>query len=324
MYPKNGFNKTLNNKYMDKNYWVIHMGEANKYADYAYEKNLVAIGWNELEKDLNEYRTLNKKEFFKETLPLIESAYESNAKANSMIAGQLFRFSSLMEIGDIVLVPKTQDGKIYIGSIDGDYSYNKEQPDEFGYRHRRKVKWIKTISTQDISQGLRSSMGAMMTIFSVNKYADEIEPLLSKDIIANENIESLENFGLESQLEDFIVENWDKLELNKNYSILKEDGEIAGQQYTTPVGRIDILAKSKDGKEWLVIELKKGKSSDEVVGQMLRYIAWIKENEAEPDQNVKGLIITKDQDEKLKYSLKAAPNVDSMTYLVNFQLNKIE
>ena len=309
---------------MEKNYWVIHMGEANKYADYAYENNLVVIGWNELEKDLNEYRTLNKKEFFKEALPLIETAYESNAKANSMIAGQLFRFSSLMEIGDIVLVPKTQDGKIYIGTIDGDYNYHEEQPDEFGYRHRRKVKWIKTISTQDISQGLRSSMGAMMTIFSVNKYADEIEPLLSKDIIANENIESLENFGLESQLEDFIVENWDKLELNKNYSILKEDGEIVGQQYTTPVGRIDILAKSKDGKEWLVIELKKGKSSDEVVGQMLRYIAWIKENEAGSDENVKGLIITKDQDEKLKYSLKAANDVELMTYSVSFQLLKPE
>lgn len=300
------------------------MGEANKHADYAYENNIVAIGWNEIEKDLNEFRALNKKEFFKEVAPVLEEAYGTNTKSNSMIAGQLFRFSSLMEIGDIVLVPKTKEGKIYIGSIEGDYCYHKESPDEFRYKHRRKIKWIKTISTQDVSENFRKSIGAMMTIFSVNKYADEIESLLSKALGIENSMESLESFGLESQLEDFIVENWDKLSLGKNYEIIKEDGEIIGQQYVTPVGRIDILAKSKDSKEWLVIELKKGKSGDQIIGQTLRYIAWIKENEANEDEKVKGLIITKEQDEKLRYSLKASPDIEAMTYSVDFQLNKSE
>jgi RecB family endonuclease NucS len=63
-----------------------------------------------------------------------------------------------------------------------------------------------------------------------------------------------------------------------------------------------------------VIELKKDLSSDKVVGQTLRYIAWIKENEAGPDESVRGLIITKDQDEKLKYALKATQNMELMTY----------
>jgi restriction system protein len=307
---------------MEKNYWVIHMGEANKYAGYAYENNLVAIGWNELGQDLNEFRTLNKKEFFKSIIPLLEEAYEINTKSNAMIAGQLFRFSSLMEIGDIVLVPKTKEGKIFIGSIEGSYCYQKELRDEFKYHHRREVKWIKSVSIQDLSENLRKSIGAMMTIFSANKYTDEIESLLSKNTVISNDIESLESFGLESQLEEFIVENWNRLSLGKNYEIVKEDGEIIGQQYVTPVGRIDILAKNKNGKEWLVIELKKGKSSDHIIGQTLRYIAWIKENEAGADENVKGLIITKDQDEKLKYSLKATSDIESMTYSVDFQLNK--
>ncbi len=307
---------------MEKNYWVIHMGEANKYAGYAYENNLVAIGWNELGQDLNEFRTLNKKEFFKSIIPLLEEAYEINTKSNSMIAGQLFRFSSLMEIGDIVLVPKTKEGKLLIGSIEGSYCYQKELRDEFKYHHRREVKWIKSVSIQDLSENLRKSIGAMMTIFSANKYTDEIESLLSKNAVISNDIESLESFGLESQLEEFIVENWDRLSLGKNYDIVREDGEIIGQQYVTPVGRIDILAKNKNGKEWLVIELKKGKSSDHVIGQTLRYIAWIKENEAGTDEKVKGLIITKDQDEKLKYSLKATSDIESMTYSVDFQLNK--
>ena len=81
----------------------------------------------------------------------------------------------------------------------------------------------------------------------------------------------------------------------------------------------EILVPTED-----VIELKKGKSSDQVVGQILRYIAWIKENEAKPDEKVKGLIITKEQDDKLKYSLMATENIELMNYSVSFKLQKIK
>jgi len=69
---------------------------------------------------------------------------------------------------------------------------------------------------------------------------------------------------------------------------------------------------------------KKSKSSDQVVDQILRYTAWIKENEAGPEDKVKGLIITQDQDKKLKYSLKATDNIELMAYSVSFKLNKVE
>lgn len=306
---------------MNKNYWVIRMGEANKYADFAYQKNVVAIGWNEIGKDLSPYQHFDKKAYFEALTPILETAYPDHNKAGrSMIAGQLFRFCSLMQVGDLVLVPKTKEGKMYLGTIESDYFYQTEVSNECLYHHYRTVKWVSVLNLKDISQELRSSIGALMTVFSVNKYADEIESL----VVGKESTENLENFGLESQLEDFIVENWEKLELNSQYKILSEDGVVTGQQYVTPVGRIDILARSKDKKEWLVIELKKDLSSDKVVGQTLRYIAWIQENEAGVNETVRGLIITKDQDEKLKYALKATSNIDSMTYSVSFRLSKAE
>ncbi len=138
----------------------------------------------------------------------------------------------------------------------------------------------------------------------------------------DEEIESYEDFGLESHLEDFLVENWEKLEFGKNYSIIEEDGDVVGQQYTTPIGRIDILAKSKDNKEWLVIELKKGRIGDQVVGQLLRYIGWIKKNKAGDGEKVKGLIIVGEKDDKLTYSVSAVDSIDLMTYSVSFKLNK--
>jgi restriction system protein len=53
--------------------------------------------------------------------------------------------------------------------------------------------------------------------------------------------------------------------LLKNYDIYSEDGELMGQQFRTDTGRIDILAFSKDRKELLVVELKRGRASDAVV-----------------------------------------------------------
>ncbi len=137
-----------------------------------------------------------------------------------------------------------------------------------------------------------------------------------------EKIENYEDFGLESHLEDFLVENWEKLEFGKNYSILEEDGDVVGQQYITPIGRIDILAKSKDNKEWLIIELKKGRIGDQVVGQLLRYIGWIKKNKAGNGEKVKGLIIVGEKDDKLTYSVSAVDTIELMTYSVSFRLNK--
>jgi len=137
------------------------------------------------------------------------------------------------------------------------------------------------------------------------------------------NIEDYTDFGLEAHLEDFLIENWEKLSLGRKYDILEEDGDIIGQQYFTPVGRMDILTKSNDGKEILVIELKRGRSSDAVVGQTLRYISWLRENMAEPGQKVKGLIIVGEDDDKLKYSLKAVPDIiDLQIYEVSFKLKK--
>ena len=63
-----------------------------------------------------------------------------------------------------------------------------------------------------------------------------------------------------------------------NSNIYKdEDEEVSGKQFPTDTGPIDILAISKDKKEYLVIELKKGRASDSVVGQVQRYMGFIKD-----------------------------------------------
>lgn len=112
---------------------------------------------------------------------------------------------------------------------------------------------------------------------------------------------------LESQLEEFLISSWEKIPEFNDLEILQEDEEYIGQQYDTKeVGRIDLLCKNKKTGDFVVIELKRGRESDKVVGQILRYIGWVKKNLAKDGQKVYGIIITfeGDPDARLKYSLE--------------------
>jgi restriction system protein len=105
--------------------------------------------------------------------------------------------------------------------------------------------------------------------------------------------------------------------------LYEEDGDIA-QEYQTPIGRIDILAKDRENTDWVVIELKRGRSSDVVVGQLLRYMGWVQENLAGEGEAVKGVVIAGDVDDRLQYALK--PLIDKvtlLTYTVQFDVQEV-
>jgi len=129
-------------------------------------------------------------------------------------------------------------------------------------------------------------------------------------------------FYLESQLEEFIIENWDSTELGQKYDLIKEDGELISQQYQTGVGTIDILAKDKVNNNHVVIELKKGQTSDKTVGQLTKYMGWIKKHKN--DDKVKGIIIAGKYDEKLFYAAKMVPNAEVFLYEVLFRLKEFK
>lgn len=125
---------------------------------------------------------------------------------------------------------------------------------------------------------------------------------------------------MEKHLEDFLVRNWAQTELAQQFKIYEEDGELVGQQYATDAGPIDILAVSHDGKRLLVVELKRGRVSDVVVGQTLRYMGYVIEQIAEPHQTVEGAIIALEDDRKLRWALAAVPNISFYRYQVSFKL----
>ncbi len=162
-------------------------------------------------------------------------------------------------------------------------------------------------SEKDIEADLNTLLNYYIKILSLSTNASESE--------YNSNL-----FNVERQLEDFLIDNWDKTDLGKKYNLIIEDGELMSRQYRTDVGIIDILAKDKQTDSYVVIELKRGQTSDDTVGQIARYMGWIREKKG--DKNVMGIIIAGSDDERLNYALKIVPNVKLFLYEVDFKLRE--
>jgi restriction system protein len=191
--------------------------------------------------------------------------------------------------------------------------------------HRRRVSWLDLADRADMSEALRHSIGGPGTVVNVTGYAEEIEALLAGSparglVSTDDSVEDPVAFAMEKHLEDFLVENWSQTELGRDYKIFEEEGERVGQQYPTDTGPIDILAISSDRTRLLVVELKRGRASDVVVGQLLRYVGYVQDELAEEGQTVRGAIIALEDDLRLRRALAVVPSVDFYRYEVGFKL----
>ncbi len=91
------------------------------------------------------------------------------------------------------------------------------------------------------------------------------------------------------------------------------DEGITGVEF--PVGGrfIDLLALDSSGN-YVVIELKVSKGYDRAVGQLLRYINWIKINQADEGQSVRGIIIAKNISEDLRLACAGLTDIKLFEY----------
>lgn len=304
-----------------KSYYRVMLGKKSVHAETCVADSFIGADFDinqNLSSELPEnWRDFNSKfrEVFKANHP-----GKSNVSAG-LACGFLWTICKGINIGDIVICPDGT-GSYHVGEVVSNYLY---QPDGI-LPHRRSVRWhSKRIERDTMSDALKKSSGSIGTVSNISAYAVEIESLLSGEfkspIISNDpTVENLSEFALEKHLEDFLVQNWKQTELGRDYDIFEEDGELVGQQYQSDTGPMDVLAIKKDKSQLLVVELKKGRASDAVVGQILRYMGYVKQELAEPNQTVKGVIIALDDDTKIRRALAITPDISFYRYEVSFKL----
>lgn len=303
-------------------YYKIHQGPQNTHARLAIEQGFVGIGFGIPNVSHLNLQNENLREDIRKIYTEVHT--EASRAAIASATGMIYRFIKTIEVGDIVLVP-LGDGTYRVGEITGEYYY---AGDSEPIPHRRAIKWVSILTNDTFSEELINTLRAIATISDVTHRSTEIEALLSGDIIRVESIQSTidqSEFALEKHLEDFLIENWNNTEFGTEYKLMTdEDGGLIAQQYQTEVGPLDIIAIKKDKSEILILELKKGRSGDAVVGQMLRYITAIKKEVAEPDQKIRAVILTGQDDKKIRYALEPLNGlIEFMVYKISFAIKKI-
>ena len=304
-------------------YYRIMAGAKSVFAQEFLEGGFIAANWN-IDQDLTHDLPDDWREFNHRFIPVYLEALPDKTKISAGLAcGMLHTICKGIKQGDIILTPRG-DGHYLVGKVISDYYYVPSGE----LSHRRKVEWFEqTLPREMMSQELKNSSGSVGTVCNLTKYAEELKTLIDgketvEHLEPDEVLEDPTAFALEKHLEHFLVENWSKTELGATYDIYTEERQLVGQQYPSDTGPIDILAISKDKKTLLVVELKRGRASDRVVGQIQRYMGYVKDELAEADQQVKGVIIALEDDLRIRRALSVAQNIEFYRYQLSFKLNK--
>lgn len=299
------------------------LGPRSMYIEECYKGGFIGADFD-IDVDLTGKFPENWKLFNRKFIPTwFENNPGRSKVAAGLACGMLWTVTKGLQIGDIVLCPEGQ-GKYYVGEISGDYTYHPGT----NLQHRRAVSWLDVVIDRSaMSEGLRRSTRSSGTTCDLSTHAEEIEAMIGGKkppvlISTDETIEDPSTFALEKHLEDFLVQNWKSTALGKKFNIFEEEGELVGQQYPSDTGPIDILAISKNKKKLLVVELKKGRATDVVVGQIQRYMGYVQDELAEKDQAVEGAIIALEDDLKLKRALSVTQNIKFYRYKIKFQLEE--
>jgi endonuclease len=131
------------------------------------------------------------------------------------------------------------------------------------------------------------------------------------------------SFALEYQLRDFIAQNIAAIRVDGHLlSLFVDQTGRDGIEYPTAVGPIDILAIDDSGA-FVVFELKRARSPDHAIGQLSRYMGWVR-NTIGKGKEVRGIIVAKRISDNLRYAVTVIPGAGLFEYEVSFSLKPIK
>lgn len=305
-------------------YWVIAPVEAkpperfNKVWQFDLDNNLISIGWSEL----GDVSKMSREAIFK----AVAATYREKPPTTwGLYANMLWAFYHEIGPGDIVIARRGRKTLTAIGKVIQSAEYTPGRnpslaSSDYSHHNFLGVEWRD--QPRDIV--FPTLVFPMQTLdeFSEVQYSSLLEgnvPTVALE--PSEAVEDKNEFVLGKYLEEFIVSNF-KTIFKGGLELYGDAEEAEGQQYDTKeVGTIDILAFEPESNSLVVIELKKGRPSDQVVGQILRYMGWVKKNLSMDGQAVKGIVVCRDPDPKLSYALEMVCNVDVRYYNVSFTLS---
>src|SRR6266496_2219513 len=164
-------------------------------------------------------------------------------------------------------------------------------------------------------------LASEVRLFPASASPASVEAVLGAEESEDQGEQESLAFALEAQLRDFIAHNLANIIVGGQSLKLAAVGEgKTAVEYSTDVGFIDILAQDSSGN-YFVFELKLDRGPDRTLGQLARYMGWIKIHLAR-DKSVSGVIVARSMDDKLRYAASVIPNITLLEYEVSFTVHE--
>lgn len=323
--------------------WVIVPGDPpllTLFWEQGLREGWISIGWSKVGDVIGRSRT--------DIQAAVDRAYPGESPNGGLM---IDTFLHAVQVGDTVVARSDLSHALGIGRVSrrGFYDPNRCSvgSDGSGERHALfiGVDWDPTFRPCAMPNSRFLQMGTIRPI-SEAKLAEvrriaaaaaatpagSSPATMAEALVAGDDEERLEaeiagplrQFALEKYLESFLVDHFARVFPGGLEIYQSPDGEADGQQFQTDVGRIDILAYHPGERAFVVIELKKGRESDAVVGQAARYMTWVRLNLCRNGETVRGLIVCAESDDKMRHAVMAVPGLELRHYQIDFRLLTVE
>ena len=114
----------------------------------------------------------------------------------------LHQFASVISEDDIVLTPIKATNRVLFGKVVGPYKFDPESELE-RKRNTRPVEWIRTdVSRGDISAPFRNTLGSLLTLFSLDQHAEEINRILDRQVLTGVDVTTSTTEIVQADLSD--------------------------------------------------------------------------------------------------------------------------
>lgn len=287
---------------------------------YDLEHNVISLGWNAL----GDVSKLNEEQL-RELVDRIEK--DGAPRSRKYTVQSLWNFYHSIKAGDRVIARAGLKKIAGLGTVIGEAYYDREKNAGVPLNNHLNVQWTDECRGKPFSKQVFSMLALYQIDEQKFRTLTESDPSTEQQetsIVdaAGGKVEDTVEFALEKYLEDFVFSNFDAIFKGKLRLYSDTDEGVVGRQFDTgEVGIIDILAQDTVSNALVVFELKKGRESDKVVGQVLRYMGWVSKNLCKPGQDVRGIVISKKEDTRLSYAIQMLKNVELKYYTVAFTLS---
>lgn len=172
-----------------RNYWFFRTNGGQYYDDFINRK-FIAIGYDKINladikaaqnNDDTSIQILGEK---------IKKAYGDEETRPNYIASQLTKFAYGIKKGDIVFIPSYSSSEITFGEVLETSAYvdniTINDPNACPYYKRKKVKWFRTMSRDELDPNLYKLMFSHHTITEADNYGEFIDKITNSFFIKND------------------------------------------------------------------------------------------------------------------------------------------